>query len=218
MKILCDPSSGSYANCTMSRNRFGQYRRTRAAPVNPNTTQQGIVRARMSTNAAAWRALSDAQRAGWETLGLQMQRTDALGQTYVLNGFAAYCSVNNNNLAAGNAVVSAAPALVTPNALTTATITATAAALSVAYTVTPLTAGSRLFSFVSPQQSAGRQFCGDFRLLAVSAAAAASPADLFAAYVARFGTTIVGSRIFFSLQVYNSGFLSGPFHTSQVVS
>lgn len=218
MKYLGDPSSGSYQGKTASRNRFGQYIRTRAAPVNPNTTQQGIVRARMSLNASAWRALTDAQRAGWADLGLSMSRTDSLGSAYNFNGFMAYCSVNNNNLAAGNAVVSAAPALVTPGALTTVTPTLTAAAFSIAYTVTPLTAGSRLFSFASPQRSAGRAFEGDYRLLAVSAAAAASPANVFAAYVAKFGTPIVGNRIFLSLQVYNSGFLSGPFVTSAVVA
>jgi len=218
MKILDVPQSGSQAGTTSSRNRYGQYRRTRATPVNPNTTAQGAVRARMAANAAAWRTLTDAQRAGWSDLAASISRTDALGQTYTLNGFSAYCSVNNNNVAAGNATVSAAPAVVTPSALLTAAITLTAAALSVAYTVTPLGAGARLFSYVSPQRSAGRNFEGDFRLLAVSAAAAASPANLYAAYVAKFGVPVVGNRIFFSFQVYTGGFLSGPLVTSAVVA
>lgn len=218
MKILDVPQSGSIAGTTSSRNRFGQYRRTRAIPVNPATSFQGTARARMGNNAAAYRALTDAQRAGWEALGVYMTRTDSLGQQYNLTGFMAYCSVNNNNLAAGNVVVSTAPALTTPDALTSVTITSTAAALSIAYTVTPLSAGTRLFSFVSPQRSAGRSFEGDFRLVAVSAAAAASPADIFAAYVARLGTPVVGNRIFYSLQLYKAGFLGSPFYTSQVVA
>src|SRR5207248_3322891 len=124
-------------------------------------------------------------------------------------GFLAYVSVNNNNEAAGNAIVSDAPLLVTPSALLTAVITATAAALSIAYTVTPLAAGARLFTYVSPQRSAGRNFENDFRLLAVSAAAAASPANVFAAYSAKWGVPVVGNKIFFSLRVYQAGFLSG---------
>lgn len=218
MKILDVPQSGSLAGQTSSRNPFGQYRRTRAIPVNPNTTQQGVVRARMSANAAAWRTLTGAQRAGWSDLGASMTRTDSLGKTYTMNGFMAYCSVNNNNVAAGNATVADAPALVTPATILTATITLTAAALSVAYTVTPLAAGSRLFSFVSPQRSAGRAFEGDYRLLAVSAAAAASPANLYAAYVAKFGLPVVGNRIFFSFTTYLTGFQSGPLVTSAVVA
>ena len=171
----------------------------------------------MSTNAAAWRALTDAQRAGWATLGLQMLRTDSLGQSYDLNGFLAYCSINNNNLDAGNAAVADAPLIATPPALLTATITLTAAALSIAYTTTPLAAGVRLFSFASPQQSAGRKFNGNYKLVAVSAAAAASPANIYAAYVARMGVPVVGSRIFFSLATYQTGFIGAPFAVSQVV-
>lgn len=218
MKILIAPESGSLQGETASRNRYGQYRRSRATPVNPNSTAQGAVRGRMSVNAAAWRDLTDAQRAGWESLGLQLVRTDSLGQSYALNGFGAYCSVNNNNLAAGNAAVSDAPALVSPSTVATATITLTAIAFSVAYTPTPLAAGQRLFVYCSPQRNAGRSFEGDLRLIHVSAAAAASPANILAAYTARFGVPVVGNKIFLSLHVYEAGFRSGPLLTSAVVS
>jgi len=218
MKFLDVPRSGSFAGITSSRNRFGQYVRTRATPVNPSSSAQGVVRARMTTNAAAWRGLTAGQRAGWTSLGGQIARTDALGQAYTLNGFMTYCSVNNNNLAAGNAVVADAPALVTPADIVTATVTLTAAAFSVAYTATPLGAGERLFSYASPQRSAGRAFEADLRLIAVSAAAAASPAVLTAAYAARMGTPVVGNRVFMSFSVYKAGFVSGPFTLSQVVA
>lgn len=217
MKILDIPRSGSYQGVTSSRNRFGQYVRTRATPVNPNTSFQGTVRARLAARAAAWRALTDLQRAGWESLGAMMVRTDSLGQQYALNGFGAYVSVNNNLAAAADAAVSDAPALVTPEAIATATITLTAAAFSIAYTPTPLPAGERLFSFCSPQRSSGRSFEGDFRLIAVSAAAAASPANVYAAYIARMGTPVVGNKVFLQLQRYKAGFLSGPLITAAVV-
>lgn len=218
MKFLAEPRSGSYQGITSSRNRFGQYVRNRSTPVNPSSSFQGVVRARMSANAAAWRALTSLQRAGWDSLGASMSRTDSLGQTYTLTGFDAYCSVNNNNLAAGNAVVSDAPALTTPSTITTATITLTAAAFSVAYTPTPLGTGIRLFVFASPQTSAGRAFANDLRLISVTAAAAASPANIFSAYQARLGTPVVGNRIFLALTTYQLGFQSGPLSTSQVVS
>jgi hypothetical protein len=218
MKILDVPQSGSMAGTTSSRNRFGQYRRTRATPVNPNSTAQGLVRARMSANAAAWRALTALQRAGWSDLGSSMSRTDSLGQTYTLNGFAAYCSVNNCKALAGDALVSDAPALVTPSTILTATITLTAAALSIAFTPTPMPASTRLITYASPQRSAGRSFEADIRFIQVSAAAAASPVNAFTAYSAKFGTPVVGNRVFLSLVSYTGGFLSGPFLTSAVVA
>lgn len=218
MKFLDVPQSGSHDGVTMSRNRYGQYRRTRAIPVNPNSTQQGVTRARLGLYSAGWRALTDAQRAGWKDLALLMTRTDSLGQTYTLTGAQAYVSVNALNSAAGNAAVADAPALTTPIALLTAVITLTAAAFSIAYTTTPLAAGVRLFTFVSPQRSAGRSYESDFRLLAVSAAAAASPANVYAAYVAKFGLPVVGNRVFLKLQLYQAGFLGAPLDTSAVVA
>jgi hypothetical protein len=218
MKVLDVPSSGSVAGTTHSRNRFGQYVRSRAIPVNPNSTFQGTQRGRLAASAAAWRTLTAAQRAGWNDLAAGFTRTNSLGQPYNMTGFMCYCSCNNNQAAAGNAALSDAPALVTPGALTFGAITLTAAAFSIIYAPTPLGAGARVFTYVSLQRSAGRAFEGDYRLLQVSAAAAASPVNAYAAYVARFGVPIVGNRIFMALRQYLGGFLSGPVVTSQVVA
>src|SRR5262245_37843035 len=135
-----------------------------------------------------------------------------------MNGSMPYCTVNTNKLDAGYAVLSDAPAIVTPADLATVTITLTNAAFSIAYTATPLGTGVRLFIFVSPQQSAGREFNGDYRLLSVTAAAAASPANVLAAYTARFGAPVTGNRIFVSLTTYKGGFKGSPFNVSQVVA
>jgi len=218
MKILDVPQSGSQAGTTSSRNRFGQYRRTRATPVNPRSTAQGSVRARMAANAALWRTLTAAQRAGWGDVGSAITRRDSLGQSYTLNGFQAFCSVNNIRAVQSLAVVLDAPAVTTPPTILTAVITTTAGTLSLAYTPTPLGAGIMLGVFVSPQRSAGRAYEGDLRLLQVSAAAAASPLNLLAAYTAKFGAPVVGNRIFFSIVTYELGFASGPLTTSVVVT
>lgn len=218
MKLLNYPSSGSYQNLTFSRNRFGQYVRGRSIPVNPSTTFQVAVRTRMALNSSAWRALTSTQRNGWNDLGAQMTRTDSLGQTYTLNGFEAYCSVNNNLLAAGDAVLSAAPLYTVPTPLASLTPTITSASFSLAYTVTPLPAATRAFWYAGPQRTAGRSFEGDMRLIAVTAAAAASPTNLLAAYQGRFGTPVTGNRIFVNGVVYAGGFVSQPNLVSAVVA
>jgi len=203
---------------TSARNHYGQYRRRRAIPVNPQTSYQGAVRDRLAINAAGWRSLTAAQRAGWTALAEQINRSDSLGQSHTMKGFNCYCSVNQNNLAAGNAVVTDAPLLVTPAPPTTVTITLTSASLSVAYTPTPLAAGQRLFSYASPNTSPGRSFQKNLKLLAVSAAAAASPANLLSAFTARNGVPVTGSQVFFRFRIYQGGFLSGPLEVSQVVA
>lgn len=219
MKFLDVPRSGSYQGVTSSRNRFGQYLRTRATPVNPSSSAQAAVRARLSASAAAWRDLTDEQRAGWVTLGESMQRTDSLGQYYTLDGFQAFVSVNNNLVAAGAARIDDAVLLVTPDSVTTLTVTADeVTGLSVAWTPTPLGAGQRLFIYASPGRSAGRNFENDTRLIFVSAAAATSPQDPSAAYTARFGALIAGQKIFVSAAVYDSGFLSFPIQATAIVT
>lgn len=218
MKFLDVPRSGSYQGVTSSRNRFGQYLRTRATPVNPASSFQTAVRSRLSTNAQNWRDLTALQKEGWASLGDQVQRTDSLGQFYTLTGFAAYCMVNNNKLAAGDATIADAIAYLPPDPVTSITPTLTAAAFSIAYTPTPLGTGVRAFISCSPQRSPGRSYEGDLRLVSVTAAAAASPANIFSAYTARFGTPIVGNRIFIAVQTYLTGFLSTSLITSATVT
>jgi hypothetical protein len=221
VKILDVPRSGSYQGVTSSRNRNGQYVRTRAQPVQPRSAAQLSVRAHQSTNAAAWRALTQTQRDGWTSLGYQMTRTDALGQAQNLTGFQAYVSVNNLNLLVGNAVVPDPPTITTPSGLTTITPTITGGgspAFSIAFTPTPLAAGLRVIIRCSPQRSAGRSFESDFRVMFIGAAASASPSNILTAYQAKFGTPITGGRIFVSGSVYALGFESIPFITSAIVA
>ena len=217
MKMLDVPQSGSIAGTTSSRNRFGQYRRSRAIPVNPNTGAQSAARVRLAESATSWRALTANQRAGWGSLGALMTRVDSLGQAYTLTGMQAFVSVNSVLLTGGGAALLDAPALASPDAMLTMTITSAAGTLSVAYTTTPMPANTKLAIFASPQRSAGRSYESDYRLLAVTAAAAASPYNALAAYSTKFGAPVVGNRIFFMLLAIFSGFESGPLYGSHVV-
>lgn len=218
MKFLGEPRSGSYAGLTSSRNRNGQYVRNRATPVNPSTAAQVATRTRQTVNAAAWRALTGDQRSGWSDLGLSMVRTDSLGSSYNLTGFQAYCSVNNILAQAGSALVDDAPALSTPVGLLTMTLTLTTSSFSVAYTTTPLDTGVKLIIRASPQRSAGRSYEADYRVIQVTAAAAASPANILTNYTAKFGVPVSGNKIFVSASTTIDGFESIPLIVGQVVT
>jgi hypothetical protein len=147
-----------------------------------------------------------------------MTRTDSLGQSYNLTGFQAYCSVNNTLGQAGSTLVSDAPALAVPTGLASVTLTLTSASFSYAYTATPLATGVKLIIRVSPQRSAGRNFEHDFRVLTVTAAAAASPANILAAYTAKFGAPVTGNKIFTLGSTSLGGFESAGFPVAQIVA
>ena len=96
-----------------------------------------------------------------------------------------------------------------------------AIALSLAYTPTPLAAGTKLLIEATGQLSAGRVFVrrSEFKTLTVTAAAAASPANILAAYNALFGALISGRRIFFRVTpITSTGIRGAPVETSQLVT
>lgn len=90
MKILTDPRSGSYQGITSSRNRFGQYVRTRAIPVQPRTPKQTANRAFFVIGSSAWKTLSDAERQQWNDYAAQIERSDSLGSNYSPTGAELY--------------------------------------------------------------------------------------------------------------------------------
>lgn len=86
MKYLGDPRSGSQAGTTASRNRFGQYFRTRAIPVQPRTPKQTNNRAQLTIGSSAWRTLSDPGRTAWNDYATQILRSGSLGSSYTPTG------------------------------------------------------------------------------------------------------------------------------------
>jgi hypothetical protein len=65
--------SGSLAGVCASHNRYGQYFRQRAIPVNPQTEYQQNVRAQFGALASRWQAVLTAdQRSAWETYALNV--------------------------------------------------------------------------------------------------------------------------------------------------
>ena len=201
MKILDVPQSGSVAGVTSSRNRFGQYRRTRAIPVNPKTPAQSNARMVMTQLARSWQTLSDESKNGWNTFAHNHPRTDALGQTQVITGFMQYVSSNASLTAAGRPII-VEPGL-TSQASQSAAISAVASAagftLSVSFQVP--TSGYSLLIFASPQRSPGTAYESQYVRLAVAISTSTTPLAVGVPYVTRFGQLVAGRRIFFQARV-----------------
>lgn len=96
-----------------------------------------------------------------------------------------------------------------------------AIALSIAYTPTPLAAGTKMLIEATGQISAGIYFVrrSSFKSCMVTAAAAASPANVLASYNALFGALVSGKKIFFRCTpITSGGFRGEPVETSIVVT
>lgn len=95
-----------------------------------------------------------------------------------------------------------------------------AIAFTVAYTATPLAAGVKLAIFATRQLSAGIAFQprGAYKLVQVTAAAAASPANILAAYNALFGALVSGKKVLIrAVPISATGVAGVPSQTSIII-
>jgi len=95
-------ASGSIGGTTYSHNRGGMYRRARAIPTNPATSQQSAIRSIFAALSAAWRdTLTAVQRDAWNTYALNTPITGTLGDPINIGGLGMYQRGNVARLQAG---------------------------------------------------------------------------------------------------------------------
>lgn len=201
---LLSQLSGSAGSTTASRNRYGSYLRTRTNPVNPNSIAQQTERNNLASLSASWRDLSEVDRTAWSAAAASVVLYDSLGRAYTPSGAQYYISVGRNRflysgvLSVGYAIpVNAAPA--TPLTLSigidnTPNVTA-------AYTATPTPALTKFVLEGTRGLSPGVNFVGrsQYRTIALTAAAAASPLNALAGYQAAFGDPVPNTKTFFRM-------------------
>lgn len=177
------------AATVFARNRGGAVIRNRATPINRRSTAQTTRRQLLSSLASAWRGLTAAQRASWNSAASQFPVQDNLGQTIFLTGEQLYVRSNANLTNIGASLIDTAPVPTTFPSITAAFAVLSDAAMTVAFTPDPAPAGYTWLVFATAPFSAGKAFVNesDYRLVTTIAAAATSPADIEAAYVAVFG-------------------------------
>jgi len=216
MKILDVPQSGSVGAVTSSRNRYGQYRRQRATPVQPNSTAQQTAKTNLAARSQAWRSLTDAQRLAWDTYASEHPRTDALGQAITLTGHQMYNAINAGLLAAGYSAVTAVPdgSAVAACGAYNADDSYTLCEVQSTYAV-PAT--NRIVTWSSPPLSAGRSFNGDFRIIKNVVGSNTTNQTLadYTDLAAKWGTLAVGQKFFFRSQVWDA---KGNSHAFEPVS
>lgn len=139
MKYLGPPQSGSRADITASRNRYGQYFRERAVPVNPMTSRQSNIRSQLTAASIFWKTLSTAQKSDWQSFSDAHPVANSLGETITLTGQAAFVKVNVIRQSNGSAISAGTPLGLETVGLTNITPTWATGILSIAFAATPST-------------------------------------------------------------------------------
>jgi hypothetical protein len=80
-------TSGKLGPAVASRNKGGQYLRARVVPSGSTPTPfQEVIRNAVRSTAPSWSSLTPAQRAGWNTYGVNVPVIDRLGDSIQLSG------------------------------------------------------------------------------------------------------------------------------------
>lgn len=173
-------ASGSIGGQTFSRNRFGQYARARAIPVNPRTALQAAVRSTFAQMCAQWSLLTANQRGQWAEYAAAIPRVDVFGQPISPTGRNVFIGNNCLRIQSGLAAVLDGPTTLTLPELTTPVITVTAGdPISVAFTTqdawsTPT--GGGLTLFMAHPKSPQTNYCkGPYQYAGTILGAATSP-------------------------------------------
>jgi hypothetical protein len=182
-----------------SRNRGGAYVRTKVTPLNPQTAAQVGARSLLTNLAQAFRSLTQDQITAWNNATNQWATTDIFGDAVNPTGLALYVRLNANIANAGGTAITTPPVPVGAEALESLSLTAavTGTTFDIAFTPASVPAGHTMYVESTPMLSPGINNANSrFRFIDTHAAAAASPADMYSAQVAKFGPLVAGQKVF----------------------
>lgn len=193
---------GKIGGHVASKNRAGAYLRTKVTPVNPNTVAQQNVRAILSSLSTGWAELTSAQRLGWNEAVADFATTDIFGDTKNPSGFNLYVKLNSNLINSGQAPIGDVPvkAEIPYTELVTAEISLGDDTFVLGFDSTAY-AGARIFVTATPSLSNGITNVKSKMRGIGSYTVVADTQDIWADYLAKFGTPVDGSNIVVGVEV-----------------
>lgn len=207
MAHIVAEARGSIAGTTFSKNTYGAYLRQKVTPVNPQSASQQVVRQYLAQLAQAWRALTQAQRDGWNQSAVNFSRTNIFGDQVQLTGFNLYMRLNKNLLDTGQSTIAAAPSPGAVHGFSSMSIDTnnTAGTFTVTFAAA-IPASDVVILYATAPLSPGKDFAkSELRQIAVLDNADTSPYDATADYTAKFGVLApTGSKVFAQLKSVNS--------------
>jgi len=199
---IISEARGKIGGMVFSRNSYGSYIRQKVTPVNPSSARQSIVRTYLTQLAQDWRDLTAPQKLQWNTQAVAFAKTDIFGDKQTPSGFNLYMSLNLNILNVNGVVISTPPVLEDAFNFTafSAAISAGGGSIDLTYAAAiPATVSVEVFA--TAPMSAGKSFVkSEYRKIDVILTADASPFDIAAEYIVKFGSVgLAGQKVFFKM-------------------
>ncbi len=188
---------GKLGGHVASQNGGGSYLRTKVTPTNPQSTYQSEVRGLFGQISGAWSGMGQEAIRSWNSAVDEWKQTNIFGDLKAPSGKALFQRLNQQAQIAGFPKIELPPAkqdmvqgIITEGAISIGGETIT---LTGAYAL----ANARVMYFASPPVSAGTSFVKNLmRHIGGNVGNNYSPGDAFENYVERFGTPVLGQKIF----------------------
>lgn len=202
--IIVD-GSGKLGGHVVTQTKSGKAIRTKSSPVNRRSNAQQSVKSIFAANAQAFRGLTTAQIAAWNSASADWKLKNYFGDVMQLSGMALYQRLNANIVKAGGAVISDPPAQVPVEAIGDLAIaTCTALVMTTTFVPTPVPADCAVMIEATRSVSPGVSFVkNQFRVIAVEPAAGTSPVNIYNDYVAVHGAPVTGKKVFLRATMVN---------------
>lgn len=210
--------SGKLGGHVFSKNRGGNYLRTKTTPTNPQTAMQGYVRSIFAAISSAWSGLTANQRQSWEDRRAEYARTNIFGDLKNPNGKALFQRLNQNLMLAGESML-----LVCPSSSEVVNATVSEPVLDINgpdFSVEYFNDLTGMFLLISatPPVSQGTSFVKNkFRSVVESVGGAAATVAFQAQYISKFGTPAEGDKVFVKVQTMNANGQKSPGQTFAVI-
>lgn len=211
--------SGKLGGHVFSKNRGGNYMRTKVTPVNPRSLRQTAVRAIFAVISSAWSALSDAQRLSYKGFVDAYAKTNIFGDLKIPSAKALHQQLNQNLLNSEQAAQTTCPAPVAVPSAGLSAVDYDNVGNFLNVTCDNDTTGAKVVFFATPPMSQGTAFVKNkLRQIAVEGGGAGVTYDLMAAYVAKFGALVDGANYQFMVKVINTNGQASPGETMKGIT
>lgn len=195
--------SGSLGNTTHTTTN--QVRK-KSKPTNKRTQRQLNQQSLVSQISQSWRTLSEADRQAWNSTGSNFQTTDPFGNRKSLKGNPLYMQLNQmlSQIAYPLITVPPNPTGGGDAPVITAVADVSSDQFDVVFSPSPQGAGYAIMLWATVGVSAGKKFVANqYKYVHYIDVGDTTPADIFADYVAAFGSLVAGSTIYLKAQSIN---------------
>lgn len=203
--MMMTDARGKLGGHVFTKARNGATIRTKVSPANPQTPAQSLSRSIFATVSSTWRILVESERVAWNSAVNDYSRTNVFGDNYLPSGKNLFTQLNCNLLNVGLPIITNPPSPLTFDGMFVDLVTVINADTAITPSFPNGTPGIDYIKVMEASKpfSAGKfNFSGAYsKVTQWTSAAPPTPAQLYSAYVSKYGTPATGQKIAFRFYV-----------------